>query len=70
MKNSINKNIKTVLIRFFICVFSVLLSAAFICSIELIGSRSQFSMTGKPYETVSFQELGDYLRDAFKSITI
>ncbi len=62
MKGNRNKDIKTVLVRYFICVFSVLAIASLICGIEYSGEKSYFRMTGKHYETVNFSELNNFLQ--------
>ncbi len=63
MKKSTNRDIKAILTRYFLSIFSVLAVTVLICGVEYSGDKSNFQMTGKHYETISFSEI----RDAFFS---
>lgn len=57
MKKNTNKDIKAILVRYFISIFSVLLIAALICGVEYSGDKSNFRLTGEHYETITFDEI-------------
>ena len=61
MKKNTNKDIKQILTRYFICIFSILAITALICGIEYSGDKSHFQMTGEHYETIGI----DDIRQAF-----
>lgn len=61
MKKSTNRNIKAILSRYFLSIFSVLAVTVLICGIEYSGDRSRFQMTGEHYETITFSEIKEAL---------
>lgn len=62
-KHNNNNDIKAILLRFFISIFAILSIASLICGIEYSGSRTQFSMTGKAYDTISLQDIRNEVND-------